>query len=326
MKIVYFADGEWAHEAFDRILDDQDFSIVKVVLRYDSSDRVLREKAEKEGIEVEAPQNVNSEQFVEEIRSSGADLGVSMSYNQILKKNLINVFPKGIINCHAGKLPNYRGRNVLNWALISGEKEIGVTCHYVDEDIDTGDIILQETFAVTADDDYGTVLEKSIDLCPKVLLESLHLIEEGKANPKPQAETGTYFIKRKEGDEFIDWDWPSERIYNFVRGITDPGPNARTWIRIDDQYYLLFIKEVNVLDKASAYISITGGVMGRSKVGNPLVKTGDTFVELVDYRIDHEEKNALAIGDRLGINFNLEMLQKYRERDHGKISKESHTL
>ena len=72
-----------------------------------------------------------------------------MSFNQIFRKDIINLTPIGIINCHAGKLPFYRGRNILNWVLINDEKEFGITVHFVDEGIDTGDIILQKTFPIT---------------------------------------------------------------------------------------------------------------------------------------------------------------------------------
>ena len=77
-----------------------------------------------------------------------------MSFDQIFKEEIINIPPLKIINCHAGKLPFYRGRNILNWALINDEKEFGITVHYVDFGIDTGDSILQKNYEITDDDDY----------------------------------------------------------------------------------------------------------------------------------------------------------------------------
>ena len=73
------------------------------------------------------------------------------------------------INCHAGKLPFYRGRDILNWVLINDEKEFGITVHYMDEGIDTGDIILQRTFPITDEDSYKTLLERSYDECANIL-------------------------------------------------------------------------------------------------------------------------------------------------------------
>lgn len=326
MKIIYFADGPWAHNAFDRIQTDPAFTISKVLLRFDSSDEVLRRKAEDAGIGVLSPKNVNAPEFVDELKKLGADLGVSMSYNQIIKPNLMEIFPKGVINCHAGKLPCYRGRNVLNWALINGEKEIGVTCHYVDEGIDTGDIILQKTFSVTDDDDYGTVLNKAFDLCPSVLLESMHYIKNDKVDAHPQPKHGSYFIERKNGDEFINWNWGSRQIFNFVRAITQPGPFARSWLYTNEDYQLILIKRVRLIDDAVEYHCIPGGIVGKSNRNNPLIKTGDTILEILDYEIQNSPNKKIKIGDRLGLNTNLMMLkQKERVQDE-KLSEKLNSL
>lgn len=320
MNIIYFADGPWAHNAFDRIQSDPAFTILKVLLRYDSSDEVLRKKAEGAGIDILCPQNVNDPPFVETLKKFGADLGVSMSYNQIIKRNLMEIFPKGVINCHAGKLPHYRGRNVLNWALINDEKEIGVTCHYIDEGIDTGDIILQETFPVTDEDDYGTVLDKAFNLCPVVLTETMHLIRSDNVDATPQPKQGSYFIERRNGDEFIDWNWTSRQVFNFVRAITDPGPFARSWIHIDEKYKVILIKRVRLVEEAVEYNCIPGGIVGKSENNHPLIKTGDTMVEIVDYEIQGSPERKLKIGDRLGLNHNLMMLHNKERVHHAEFS------
>ena len=96
-----------------------------------------------------------------------------MSFNQIFKNNLINLPPLKIINCHAGKLPFYRGRNVLNWVLINDENEFGITVHFIDEGIDTGDIILQKTFKIDDTDDYQTLLSRAYKECGSILYDSI---------------------------------------------------------------------------------------------------------------------------------------------------------
>jgi len=307
MKIIYFADGPWAHLTFDRIIEKK-FKIDLVVLRNDKRDRILLDKANNAGIECTWVRNVNDSNFLSKIRLSKIDLGVSMSFNQIFKQEIIDTFPLGIVNCHAGKLPQYRGRNVLNWALINGEDEIGVTCHYVDQGIDTGDIIHQKTFPVTESDDYGTVLDKAYKLCADVLIYSIELIRKGEVKRRSQKGPGTYYIGRKTGDEFINWEWRSRRIFNFVRAITSPGPNAQSWIEIGQEYHPIYLKKVALVEKTEAYICVPGSIVGKSKKKNPLIKTGDTLIELLDYEIDHPKKTKLAIGDRLGINFNLQMI------------------
>ena len=98
-----------------------------------------------------------------------------MSFDQIFKSEIIYLSKHKIINCHAGKLPFYRGRNVLNWVLINDE-EFGITVHYVDEGIDTGDIILQKKFPISDQDNYKTLLEKSYRMC-KYFIWSILMIK-----------------------------------------------------------------------------------------------------------------------------------------------------
>ena len=109
------------------------------------------------------------------IKKYDCDLLVSMSFNQIFKTSILSKYK--IINCHAGKLPFYRGRNILNWVLINDEKEYGITVHYVDEGIDTGDIILQKTYPITDNDNYKTLLTNAQTECASLLYEALQKIK-----------------------------------------------------------------------------------------------------------------------------------------------------
>ena len=155
-----------------------------------------------------------------------------MSFNQIFRKDIINLTPIGIINCHAGKLPFYRGRNILNWVLINDEKEFGITVHFVDEGIDTGDIILQKTFPITDLDSYKTLLNTSYYACANILYESLVQIAENnfeRTIQKTIHPVGFYCGMRGEGDEIINWNNTSRDIFNFIRSISKPGPVARTF-------------------------------------------------------------------------------------------------
>lgn len=92
-----------------------------------------------------------------------------MSFDQIFKEELLKLYPRKIINCHAGKLPFYRDRNILNWALINDEKEFGISVHFIDKGINTGDIILQKTYEIKDSDDYTTLLNlchiKNVRVC-----------------------------------------------------------------------------------------------------------------------------------------------------------------
>lgn len=215
-----------------------------------------------------------------------------MSFNQIFKKDIINIPKYKTINCHAGKLPFYRGRNVLNWVLINDEKEFGITVHFVDEGIDTGDIILQRTFIITDRDDYSTLLEKSYIECANILYEAICLFKKGKVNTKKQLEihpVGFYCTQRKEGDEIINWNQTSREIFNFVRAICKPGPMARTFLNGKE----IKINKVELIKDAQNYKCIEGAILQKED-NFFIVKTKDSFVKIVEWEYDGK----FRVGDR----------------------------
>jgi len=197
------------------------------------------------------------------------------------------------INCHAGKLPFYRGRNILNWALINDEKEFGITVHYLDEGIDTGDIILQETYPITDEDDYGTLLERAYDGCATVLYRAIKMIQYDEVKRIRQTDIdpiGMYCGMRQSGDEIINWNQSSREIFNFIRALSIPGPQATSWILGKK----ISINKAKMVAGSHSYKNIPGQIIGRTKDGF-LVKTEDTMIEIVEYTYDGKIK----IGDRL---------------------------
>ena len=225
MKIGYFADGPWSHKAIERITECEELEIVFIVPRFDTQDPVLKAWADKLSVPFIPVQDVNTPEFLAQMDEYKPDLLVSMSFNQILKKDIIYYAPKGFINCHAGALPFYRGRNPLNWALINGEKHFGITVHYVDEGIDTGDIIEQRFFPITQNDNYGSLLEVAIEECAEVLFAGIQKVHQGNFRRIVQDDihpVGTYFGIRTFGDENIDFNWSAKRCFNFIRAISEP--------------------------------------------------------------------------------------------------------
>jgi methionyl-tRNA formyltransferase len=115
--------------AFEKLIRDNSIKIGFICVRYDTKDKTLKNYCEKYNIDYLKHKNINSDEFLEKIKRYNCDLFVSMSFNQIFKKEIINISRLKTINCHAGKLPFYRGRNILNWVLINDEKEFGITVH-----------------------------------------------------------------------------------------------------------------------------------------------------------------------------------------------------
>lgn len=292
MKIGYFADGPWAHRAFEKINNDNRFQIQFICVRYDSGDTILEKYAKDNSIDLFKHPKVSSDDFLNSVKKYESDIFVSMSFNQILKKKFIELPPLKTINCHAGKLPFYRGRNVLNWVLINDEKEFGITVHYVDEGIDTGDIIIQRTFPISDEDNYASLLETAYNECANILYDSLIKIHNDDVEVIKQDaiySVGFYCTQRKEGDEIIDWNSTSRDLFNFVRAISKPGPMARSMLNWNE----MKINHISMIENAPNYKMHCGVVVGKSDEGFT-VKTKDSTI-LVD---DFEFEGKIRIGDR----------------------------
>lgn len=281
IKIGYFADGPWAHGALDLLLDDPSIVVNFICARYSRPDPFLREKAAQIGIDFLIDKDVNSPSCVERFSRYQADLFVSMSFDQILRKRVYGLPRMGTINCHAGKLPFYRGRNVLNWVLINDEKEFGITVHYIDDGIDTGDIIAQATFPITDDDNYGTLLEKAFRECPKLLYLAIKDLHCGGFQRTPQSQlssVGLICSQRIPGDEHLDWNTSSRDVFNFVRALSHPGVGAETAL----DGFPVKINKIELVPGAPIYKGISGSIL--AKDGNSfLVKTGDSYVKVIEW-------------------------------------------
>lgn len=299
MRIVLFGDGAWAANSLMRLYEDG-HSIASVVIRTKPSDTSLEDACRKLGVPVLQPRNINAPDFLETMRSLEPDICLSISCNQIMRRPLLDTSPRGFVNFHAGSLPFYRGRNVINWAIINGEKEIGLTAHFIDEGIDTGDILLQKILPISWSDTYGDVLNRIVEAFPEFVQETVRVVSSGATVPQQQSHlVGTYYSGRADGDEWLDWSDTSLNIYNKIRAITRPGPGART----------LLGDRVAVIWQASydlswpKYIATPGQVVGRTSDG-VIVKTGDSTLLVQEVQIGDGicEKPAWAIGTRLGLN------------------------
>ena len=248
LNIGFFGDDIWAHKALKLLILDKTIKVSFVCGRLKTKDKKLKEITEKNKIKFLKIKNVNSSKFIEYIKKNKIDLLCSMSYNQIFKNEIINSVKKKIINCHAGKLPFYRGRSILNWVLINGEKDFGITTHFINNKIDKGNIINQKIFTINKKDNFHSLLKKCYIECPKLLYKSIKEIQANKYKSIPQSKISkqfSYFPKRKNGDEIIDKNLSALKIQNFVRGLVKPGPFARLKFKNN----LIYIKKVSIIDR-----------------------------------------------------------------------------
>ena len=304
MRLILFGDGLWAARSLD-ILRAVGHICCGVVLRPVPSDDSLATASRGAGIEPLCPRSINSRDALEKVAATAPDLGISIAYNQIFGPAMIQIPPLGIVNFHAGRLPLYRGRNVVNWAIINGEREIGLTAHYVDEGIDTGDILRQESLPIEWNDTYPDVLGRVVSRLPEFVAAVVSEVAMGTAARVPQpAGAGTYFTGRCNGDEWLDWNDTSLHLYNKIRAITRPAPGARTLlngcnVRIWRARY----------DPAwPRYLAVPGAVVGRLPDG-VLVKTGDSVLMVEEAELAGQGTSTpkWPIGTRLGMELLCEM-------------------
>ena len=217
-----------------------------------------------------------------EIRDSGIELLVCLAFPKILTRRELDLFPKGCINLHAG-LPKYRGRHPIPWMLIDGVDEIPVSIHFMDEGIDSGDIILQDTVLVSRDDNYGSVLNKVHSLGNELLFSAIHQIGSGTAHRKKQHQIKMgYRAKRKPSDSEVSLSMSSIDLHRTINALSDPMPNAFCETKNGEE--IVF---------AQSFIGDQPGeVLAKTECGKYIVSTGDGVIFV-------ETRSSLVVGDKL---------------------------
>jgi methionyl-tRNA formyltransferase len=314
MKIGYFGDGIWAQRALAQLIEDPRYSVCFIAVRASRPDEKLVQLAESHGIPVLRPANVNAPDSLAALGAFGSELHVSMSYDQILRESILALPSRGTLNCHAGALPFYRGRNPLTWALINGENEFGITVHWVDLGIDTGDIVRQVKVPIAPVDTYATLLVKAGELCADTLVKAIGEVYQGTDRRIAQDTidpVGFYCCRRRAGDENIDWDTTTAQLERFVRALCPPGPGAHTTWR-EATYAILKAEEI---PGARPYSGIPGEVIGGDSRGI-LVKTSDTFIRVTRWAVVEAggllaaaDIPAVPRGNRLGRNVKAALKQ-----------------
>ena len=171
--------------------------------------------------------DVNQPKEVERIRALRPDIVFSFYYRRMLKPAILEVPTRGCLNLHGSLLPKFRGRAPVNWAIVHGETETGVTLHYMTAKPDAGEIVGQEVVPIAFDDTALTLFRKMERAAVELLDRVLPLIKEGRAPRLPnRIEQGSYFGGRRPEDGRIDWGRDAVEIYNLVRAVTHPYPGA----------------------------------------------------------------------------------------------------
>lgn len=201
----------------------------------------VKDYAVSVNIPVLQPTNLKSPEFQEELKSYKADLQIVVAF-RMLPEAVWNMPPLGSFNLHGSLLPDYRGAAPINWAIINGEKETGVTTFKLKHEIDTGNILLQHVEPIKYEDTVGTVYERLMNKGADLVVESVKKIQSGdyELKPQPQVSEDKHAPKIFREDCEINWDQPSEKVRDFIRGLS---PYPAAWTTLDELTFKVFMAE-----------------------------------------------------------------------------------
>jgi methionyl-tRNA formyltransferase len=238
MRIVFMGTPDFAVPSL-RKLHETGHEVVLVVTQPDrpaGRGRALRSPPVKDaatalGLPLEQHETVNTDEFVEHLRTLAPDAIVVAAFGQILREDILDCPPKGAINVHASVLPRFRGVAPINWVIMTGERETGVTTMFMAKKVDAGEIILTRKTPIGDMETAGELYDRLAVLGADLLIETLELVDAGAAPRAAQDPSGvTYARKLRKSDGEVDWSGDAGRVYDRVRGTT-PWPGAFTWYR-----------------------------------------------------------------------------------------------
>ncbi|MBA3656726.1 MAG: methionyl-tRNA formyltransferase [Gemmatimonadaceae bacterium] len=191
---------------------------------------MVADLAASAGIPVHPPKAASGADGVALLAQLAPDVILSAAHPTLLAPNLLSVPRFGALNLHGSLLPKHRGTSPVNWALIRDEAETGLTMHYIDEGMDTGDVIYQERVAITDTDTPGTLADRIRALAPQLIKRALTTLVAGHALPRiRQDDTAASYSPRLKGaDLSIDWTKSARAVWSFIRGTSQRGLGART--------------------------------------------------------------------------------------------------
>jgi len=242
----------------------------------------VRELAERHGLPVFAPTRIRSAEWTDRVRQWDPDFIFSFYYRRLLSRDLLDIPRLGALNLHGSLLPRYRGRCPANWVLIHGERETGVTLHYMEETADSGDIVAQSVVPIDADDTVSDLNRKLGEAAARLIRETYPLLVAGRAPRRPQDPTqATYFGGRRPEDGRIDWQQPATVVHNLVRAVTHPYPGAFCVWR-GRRLWLWAARPRHDVTAPPGILAIAGAL--------PCVGTGDGTLELRHLQVEGDEE------------------------------------
>jgi methionyl-tRNA formyltransferase len=295
-RIVFMGTPEFAVPSL-KVLLDRGENVVCVVTQPDRPkgrgrkvmQPPVKELALQASIPVLQPESVKEVDFLAELRTYDPDIIALTAYGKILPESIINLPPLGTINVHGSLLPKYRGAAPIQWALVNGETETGITIMQMDKGMDTGDILLQEKLPISPEDTAGSLAVKMAELGGKALGKALDLLRTDKLRPVKQNDgyaSVAPLLKKEDGQ--VDWSHSAAAISNRIRGL-DPWPTAYT--KLSNKRLRLFSPEVADKTLCLCQDTITvPGTICRADSNGLLITTGDGCLLIKEIQVEGSKR------------------------------------
>lgn len=297
LRLIFMGTPDFAVPSLQALLDGPD-QVVAVVCQPDRqrgrgkvlSPPPVKILAEQHGLPVLQPESVKTEPFLEQIRQLGPDLLVVVAYGKILPGVLLGLPPLGAINVHGSLLPKYRGAAPIQWAVINGESQTGITIMQLDAGMDTGPILLTVPVTIGPQETAGALFDRLALLGGETLAIALDALKKGQLVPKPQdpaLASAAPMLTKEQGH--LDWSLPAHRLHCLIRGL-DPWPSAFSFL--EGKRYRFFNPEIVMMRAPEP-----PGTICRADSQGLLIATGADC--LLIREIQPEGKKRMAVADCL---------------------------
>jgi len=287
MRIVFIGAGEIGVPTLQALLKSE-YAVVAIVTQPDKPVGRAR-KIEPPPIKkamagskmpILQPARIKEREAIEEVRTLAPDVIVVAAYGQILPRDVLEIPKVACLNLHASLLPRWRGAAPIQAAIAAGDQETGITVMYMDEGVDTGDILLQRRIEIRPDESGGSLHDRLAQIAPDALLESLGLLVKGSAPRIPQDNTlVTYAPKLKREDGKIDWSEPAEAIERKIRAF-NPWPGA--FMAIDGRNLKIF--SASIVDLSGK----PGEILGSEK--EFIIAAGERALSLDEVQLEGKRR------------------------------------
>jgi len=296
-RILFFGYSEVGYACLDLLLKRGD-NVVALITHEDNPNENIWFKtpavaAKEHMIPIFTPESVNTPEWIAQIKDLKPDLILSVYYRNMISPAILDLAPLGAFNMHGSLLPKFRGRAPINWAIVKGAKETGMTLHRMVKKADAGAIVDQQGVAIGPRDTAEYVFRKVLPLAREVLARQIDALLSGTAPEHAQDDTqATYFTGRKPEDGRIHWKHTSQEIFNLVRAVTEPYPGAFTEVGSSK----LMVWWCEIVPTSSSPSIVPGQILSLAPL---TVATADGAVELTRTEWRGQPPAPLAVGQRL---------------------------